>query len=194
MSKEILKQDILMRLVCSFYDGITPDMAKSKNRTRPLPEVRQLFSYVLKFNTKLSLNRIADEIGYKSHASVIRDIRLVDNYIDLYSDFKARVAPIIAAAKKESINFDLAKKRGIVISPQTGWICWFWNDGARFPVLGTLMYSFHNEEKQKRFISCENPSLIYLHCEYAGSDIIPQGFRTTQANHENHELAASSLR
>ena len=58
-------------------------------------------------------------------------------------------------------------------------ICWFWNEdlSTNLPVLGTLMHSYYNEEKQLRYVTSENPGISFSLCEYAGTEAIPEKFQ-----------------
>jgi len=172
MGKKKLKQELLMELVVAHY-SVTLDDIRSKSRLRPIPEARQVCSLVLKMNTKLSLFSIADLIGYKTHASPIRDIRIINNYLDVYPTYRDKIIPLINAARHLAKSYD---SKTLIVETRTGDICWFWNDGMKFPVIGTLMHSYYNEDKKARFITSEDPTSNYCHCEYAGVDVIPDCF------------------
>jgi len=186
MGNKKLKQELLMELVASHY-AITLKELTSKLRSRPVPEARQVCSLVLKMNTRLSLYSIADMIGYKSHASPIRDIRMITSYIDIYPSYRDKIVPLINAARLLSKSYDA---KSLIIETRTGDICWFWNDGMKFPVIGILMHSYYNEDQEARFITGEDPSQHYSHCEYAGADVVPDCFFKLP---EKKEYAAAAL-
>jgi len=175
MGRRKTKHAILIELVASRYD-IPIMRLLSRRREKPIPEARQFCSYVLKYNTKLSLKAIAEVIGYKSHASPIRDIKLINQYMDLYPQFREKAESIILEARATAKAYDQGEK---VLSPEPGMVCWFWNEdlATNLPVLGTLMHSYYNEEKLLRFVTRENPETSFSECEYAGIDAIPEKFR-----------------
>lgn len=172
------KHELLMELVASHYQ-ISIAAIRSKLRDKPIPEARQVCSLILKLNTKMTLNQIADAIGYKSHASPIRDIRIINSYIDIYPAFRDKINPLMIAAKQLSFSYD---NKTLVIGSRLGEICWFWNEGSKLPLLGTLEHSYYNEDKQARFVSGEYPG-HFSHCEYAGVDVIPECFFRIPVNH-----------
>lgn len=186
MGKKKLKQELLMELVAAHYQ-ITLNDLRSKLRRRPVPEARQVCSLVLKMNTKLSLFSIADLIGYKSHASPVRDVRVISNYIEIYPQYRDKIIPLLNAARHLSRSYD---NKTLIFETRIGDICWFWNDGMKFPVIGTLMHSYYNEDNQARFITGEDTSQNYSHCEYAGVDAIPGCFLKLP---EKEEYAAAAL-
>jgi len=186
MGNKKTKNELLMELVATHYQ-VTLNDIRSKSRLRPIPEARQVCSLVLKMNTKLSLFSIANLIRYKSHASPIRDIRMINYYIDVYPAYRDKILPLINAARHLSRSYD---QNTLVIETRVGDICWFWNDSMKFPVIGTLMHFFHNEDKEVRFISMEDPSHNYTHCEYAGVDVIPDCFFKLP---QREEYAAAAL-
>ena len=105
MGRRKTKPEELIEFVADRFD-IPVMWIKSKRRERPIPEARQFCSCVLKFNTKLGLQAIAESIGYKSHASSIRDIRLINQYSDLYPAFRKKAESIFLEAKAKAKAYD----------------------------------------------------------------------------------------
>lgn len=89
----------LIQLVTSCKD-VSFERITSKSRSREVCEARQVLSYVLRHNTKLTTRSIANMLGYVSHASVLRDQELVLFFLEHEDDYRQRNGAIIESASK----------------------------------------------------------------------------------------------
>jgi chromosomal replication initiation ATPase DnaA len=81
--------DVIIDIVCRFFkiDYLSLiDRCKKSDFVQP----RQLCCYFLKYYSSLSLNQIAEKVGYKDddHASVLHSIKVVKNYCDTDKYYK----------------------------------------------------------------------------------------------------------
>lgn len=83
---------------------LDPLIVRTKRRKRELCEARQLTSYVLKNQLKMSLQSIADFMGYKNHTSVLHDLKHVSNLMEIDRRFADKAINIITAARMVSIE------------------------------------------------------------------------------------------
>jgi hypothetical protein len=93
--KEI--EELLIELVCAEL-GQPLELVKSKCRKHELCEARQVASYVILKNTKVSFQSIAERLNYKSHASPWRDLTQVETFLEIDKQFRKKVTPIIYKA------------------------------------------------------------------------------------------------
>ena len=61
--------------------GITIDQLKLKTRKEPIAEARMYAMYLIRLNTKLTVNQIGDKYN-KNHASVTHAKKTIQNRID----------------------------------------------------------------------------------------------------------------
>lgn len=168
-----------VKLVCD-YLKLPIEIVKSKDRHHEFCEARQVISYLLDLHTNLSLHKMALIVNYVSHASPIRDIRQVNNFLEIDKKFAAKILPLINDAKALAERLDNKEKDETHSKPpEHGDICWFWNENiyTRFPIIGTFERSYLNEDNEQRYVSREHPAFDYSHCVYAGQRILPERFR-----------------
>lgn len=73
-------EEMIIQVVCSDFQ-VNPHMVKSKDKTKPLPQVRQAICYFMKSFTEYSLEEIGRPFGY-THAGVIHCITTTNNDIE----------------------------------------------------------------------------------------------------------------
>ena len=71
----------------------------SRGRKQEYCEARQIASYLIKLNTDMGLQDIADFVGYKSHASVWRDQWYVPERIKFEPQFRDKAFPVLKKAE-----------------------------------------------------------------------------------------------
>ena len=121
----------------------------------------------------MTLQAIADIIGYKDHASPYRDKHLVATYLDIDKAYAKKYKPVLEAAAMLDAKMRQKEEKGI---PESGDLCWFWNSYSRFPIIGTFERSYINEDNEQRFVSRELPTRDYSSCVYAGNILLPDQF------------------
>lgn len=97
----------LIRIV-SDYNGIDFTDIGNKTRKRSYVHARQMFCYIMKKQTKLSLTDIGSYVNKPDHVSVLHSIRVIQNYIDLDRgpDNDIDYRTVIAKMLSEIIQFD----------------------------------------------------------------------------------------
>jgi len=90
-------------LVCRCYD-IAPCELQLKCVRKVFFRPRQIISFILKFNSKLTLNEIALEVGLTNHSSIIHGIEKIKNEISLYPVFSDFIDAIILSIKQGNYN------------------------------------------------------------------------------------------
>jgi hypothetical protein len=173
------REDEFIRLVCD-YLKLPVEKVISKIRKHEYCEARQIISYLFRLYTKLSLQQIADKIHYRTHSSVLRDVKQVSNFLDIDKSFKNKYNPLIIKAERLAWILkkdERAKEPGYKF--EQGDICWFWNESpfCSFPVIGIFDRSCFNEGIEEKFISNQYPENIFDHCAYASEKILPERFR-----------------
>jgi hypothetical protein len=173
------REDQFIKLVCE-YLKLPVERVISKCRDHDLCEARQMISYLLKLHIKLSLSAIARKLLYKSHASVIRDIKTVNNYLEIEKTFIDRFKRLLIMA--ERLAWKLNKEERVKLPGyvfEQGDICWFWNDSkmCSFPVISLFDRSYFNEDLEEKFIALVFPVNTFDHCVYAGEGVLPERFR-----------------
>lgn len=154
------------------------ELITSKRRFREFCEARQVCSFVLCENTKLSLYKIAKKLHYKNHTSPWRDKKLVEMFLDTDKKYAAKYLPAINAARKIAAEYIRQEEtRNELILPNPGDICWFWNHWSRFPVIGTYDKSIIGDNNEQRFVCREYPLLTFGNCKYTGQEILPEKFQ-----------------
>ena len=79
---------------CANINGITRSMMMSKSQERPCINARQMAFYVLRYELKYSLKKIARLFG-KDHSTVISGINTLKDHIDTEADTKEMVSQAV---------------------------------------------------------------------------------------------------
>jgi hypothetical protein len=169
--------DRYVKMVCDRLTLPVEDVT-GKRRDRELCEARQVISYILKQYTRLSLKAIACKVGYKCHASVIRDSRIVPDLL-INKQYNAKYSPILTEARVVAERIEKEQKALLTGIPHLpGDICWFWNTGTqdRFPVIGTFDRIITDGDVIK-YLCRELPDFSYTECLFVGDNILPAAFR-----------------
>lgn len=85
--------DYIQKIVCDFYK-IKEDDFQSTSRKMELVLARQVSMYLLKEFTELSLKRIGDAIGKKSHATVVHSCKTIVNLCEIDKEFAKKIEQI----------------------------------------------------------------------------------------------------
>jgi hypothetical protein len=158
----------------SDYTKISHEVITSKLRMRKICEARQLTCYLLQIHTTLSLWAIARLLGYKSHASVIRDKKQIEIFLEIDKAFINEYQDLIRSAKE--LHNKLNGKEGNPQNIEKGDICWFWNATMPLPLLA-IFESFSIDYQNRIWFRTNNPNNPdYLSCNYAGLKVLPAGF------------------
>lgn len=189
MGKVITLPEILVRMVCANYDQVSYELLISRSRKKPLPEIRQICCVVLKENTKLTLQRIANILGLREHSTVLNSVNRTSDLMDVYPKYREKVNKIKAEAKRIAEEFNLFGMPLRQITLEPGDICWFWNKDSKFPILGTLLYKYDNDQKQQGWVAAENPFTVWAFCDYAGKEAFPTLFCDMLSNSVLNEKA-----
>lgn len=70
----------IMETVTEYY-GVSIKAIKSKNRSRKNVLARHVAIYLMRQNTKLTLNQIGEILGDRDHTTVIHAVKMINNYI-----------------------------------------------------------------------------------------------------------------
>ena len=162
-------------LVCD-YAKVKVEDVKSRCRKRDLCEARQLISYFLTLYTALTLQEIADIVGYKDHASPLRDKKLIPDYLEFDKAFNAKYTPLIEKAKKLAERLDKQEANIEDVVCKEGDICWFWFNTMDMPRIGTLMYI--SAKAGKKYFVAREFFGNFDNCQYAGVEKLPKVFRS----------------
>lgn len=174
------RSEHFIKLVCD-YSGVSIVAAKSKRRYRKLCDARKLISYTLRRHTKMSFNEMAEVLKYKSHASSIRDVSQVENFLEVDILFASRFNPLLRKAAELATKLDRQERKEIQAEPiEAGDLCWFWNVNMPFPVLRTYSHSIINENSEMRYMPGEDVRFAYSHCIYAGEFVVPDSFHLSK--------------
>ena len=172
-SKE--KAMILLNLVCDELN-LPVNQVAGKSRRRVFCEARQVSCSVIAAHTSLIQTKITALLGYKDHASVVRDIRNVPEYLKLRKEFREKYLPVIEKAQEKANQLRIKEiqiaKGG---DPAAGDICWFWYSiTSEMPRIGTLLYIEETDEGT-RYVAREFFG-DFDNCCYAGRVVLPEKF------------------
>jgi chromosomal replication initiator protein len=76
--------------------GYSREQLSSRNRKRPLVEARQIFCYLMRKHTKLSLEEISSYI-LRDHATVIHSCKVAGNLITYDTTFGIKYRSVVRA-------------------------------------------------------------------------------------------------
>jgi len=93
--------EFILKVVQNYYQ-VDESYFLKKTRRNEILFARQVAMYLIKKNTKLSLNSIGQKCGNKDHATVINAIKRVQGYIDVDKQLKKQVSDIQQIIKLKS--------------------------------------------------------------------------------------------
>lgn len=73
------------------YHGINPQLLQSKTRKRKIMFPRQIAMYLLRQRSGLTLKQIGG-FFQKDHASVLHSVKVIENLMDAYPEFREDIA------------------------------------------------------------------------------------------------------
>ncbi len=82
--------EFIQKTVCEYYE-VPIEKLREKTRKRDVVQARQLSMFLAKNFTKNSLKVIGDHFGGRDHSTVIHSCQMVQNMMDIDSDFKKNV-------------------------------------------------------------------------------------------------------
>lgn len=83
---------VLMEICCNYF-GVTEKEVRGWRRFRRIVTARQVFFYLLKKFTKLTLTGIGKEFN-RDHTTIIHSIKTVNGFIQIDPDFKKDIENI----------------------------------------------------------------------------------------------------
>jgi hypothetical protein len=85
--------DFILKVVQNYYD-VNEDYYKRKTRKYEILFPRQVAMYLIRQNTKLSLNSIGEKFGNKNHATIINGVKRIKGYVDVDKQIRMEVKDI----------------------------------------------------------------------------------------------------
>lgn len=87
--------------ICCDATGVSVQLAKSSTRKREAVTARQIFFYIMRKYTRLSLTQIGSRAGFSfDHATVLWGLRSVEAQIDTNRVFKQTIKEVIQATEE----------------------------------------------------------------------------------------------
>ncbi len=75
------KSEFFLRYILNFYN-IDKEALADRNRTKPLPFIRQIISYFLHRYFGWSMREIADYLYYAHHTDIVRGVQMIEKILD----------------------------------------------------------------------------------------------------------------
>jgi chromosomal replication initiator protein len=74
---------------------VKPEDIRSKKRSAPISQARQVAEYVMRTITQLPMQTIGDEFGARDHSTIVYAVQKVEERMELDSAFRNMVNDII---------------------------------------------------------------------------------------------------
>lgn len=84
-----------------WYYRLPMDWLDRRSRFRPIVEARQIAMHMLTLVDALTLNEITAMMGYTNHATVVHSRNVVEQRMQLYTDWELRIREIHAEAVRQ---------------------------------------------------------------------------------------------
>jgi len=85
--------------ICRHYKISETELC-SQSRRQPINQIRQMVAYLASLMTNLTNNQIGDNLGGRSHATVIHSIRHIKEMVEVNEDFRQEVEDLADAIKR----------------------------------------------------------------------------------------------
>ncbi|MBE7028972.1 MAG: chromosomal replication initiator protein DnaA [Clostridia bacterium] len=95
---KVLNMDTVIYEVCKFYD-VDPKIIKSRTRKEDILIINQIIMYVMKSVLDVSLSKIGEKMGGRSHSTVLSSLTKIEEKIESDEKFKNEIEEIITNIK-----------------------------------------------------------------------------------------------